>query len=83
MTTRSIVERAGTLVGLVLVAAIFGALVGPQFFAPTNLELMARQMAIVSIAAVMRLAAVSTLASWILISSMLDDERAASASLRT
>ena len=27
-------------------------LVGPQFFAPTNLELMARQMAIVSIAAV-------------------------------
>jgi ribose transport system permease protein len=52
MTTRSIVERAGTLVGLVLVAVIFGALVGPQFFAPTNLELMARQMAIVSIAAV-------------------------------
>jgi len=52
MTTRSIVERAGTFVGLVLVAIIFGALVGPQFFAPTNLELMARQMAIVSIAAV-------------------------------
>ena len=52
MTTRSIVERAGTLVGLVLVAVIFGVLVGPQFFAPTNLELMARQMAIVSIAAV-------------------------------
>jgi ribose/xylose/arabinose/galactoside ABC-type transport system permease subunit len=41
MTTRSIVERA-----------IFGALIGPQFFSPTNLELMARQMAIVSIAAV-------------------------------
>ncbi len=52
MTTRSILERAGTFVGLVLVAIIFGALVGPQFFAPTNLELMARQMAIVSIAAV-------------------------------
>lgn len=52
MTTRSIVERAGTLVGLILVAAIFGALIGPQFFSPTNLELMARQMAIVSIAAV-------------------------------
>ena len=52
MTTRSIVERAGTLLGLVLVAIIFGALVGPQFFSPTNLELMARQMAIVSIAAV-------------------------------
>src|SRR6185503_1706395 len=52
MTTRSLVERAGTFVGLVLVAIIFGLLVGPQFFAPTNLELMARQMAIVSIAAV-------------------------------
>ena len=52
MTTRSLVERAGTFFGLVLVAIIFGALVGPQFFAPTNLELMARQMAIVSIAAV-------------------------------
>src|SRR6476619_5407056 len=52
MTTRSVIERAGTFVGLVLVATIFGALVGPQFFAPTNLELMARQMAIVSIAAV-------------------------------
>jgi ribose/xylose/arabinose/galactoside ABC-type transport system permease subunit len=52
MTTRSLVERAGTFFGLVLVAIVFGALVGPQFLAPTNLELMARQMAIVSIAAV-------------------------------
>ena len=52
MTTRSLIERAGTFVGLVLVAIIFGILVGPQFFAPSNLELMARQMAIVSIAAV-------------------------------
>jgi ribose transport system permease protein len=52
MTIRSLVERAGTFFGLVFVAIIFGALVGPQFFAPTNLELMARQMAIVSIAAV-------------------------------
>jgi ribose transport system permease protein len=52
MTTRSIVDRAGTLLGLIFVALIFGALVGPQFFAPTNLELMARQTAIVSIAAV-------------------------------
>jgi ribose/xylose/arabinose/galactoside ABC-type transport system permease subunit len=52
MTTRSLLERAGTLFGLMLVAVVFGALVGPQFFAPTNLELMARQMAIVSIAAV-------------------------------
>jgi len=52
MTTRSLLDRAGTLLGLVLVAVVFGALVGPHFFAPTNLELMARQTAIVSIAAV-------------------------------
>jgi ribose transport system permease protein len=52
MTTRSIIDRGGTFLGLVFVAIVFGALVGPQFFAPTNLELMARQMAIVSIAAV-------------------------------
>ena len=52
MTTRSLIARAGTFFGLVLVAIIFGALIGPQFFSPTNLELMARQTAIVSIAAV-------------------------------
>jgi ribose/xylose/arabinose/galactoside ABC-type transport system permease subunit len=52
MTTRSVIERGGTFFGLLLVAALFGALVGPQFFAAANLELMARQMAIVSIAAV-------------------------------
>ena len=52
MTTRSLLDRVGTLLGLFLVAIVFGALVGPRFFAPTNLELMARQTAIVSIAAV-------------------------------
>jgi ribose/xylose/arabinose/galactoside ABC-type transport system permease subunit len=52
MTTRSLLDRTGTLLGLILVAIVFGALVGPHFFAPTNLELMARQTAIVSIAAV-------------------------------
>jgi ribose transport system permease protein len=52
MTARTILDRAGTLLGLLFVALIFGALVGPHFFAPTNLELMARQTAIVSIAAV-------------------------------
>jgi len=52
VTTRSLLDRAGTLLGLVLVALVFGALVGPHFFSPTNLELMARQTAIVSIAAV-------------------------------
>jgi ribose/xylose/arabinose/galactoside ABC-type transport system permease subunit len=52
MTTRSLLDRGGTLLGLILVAFVFGLLVGPHFFAPTNLELMARQTAIVSIAAV-------------------------------
>jgi len=39
------------LVGLVIVALTFGALIGPQFFAAANLELMARQTVIVCIAA--------------------------------
>jgi len=52
MTARALVDRGGTLVGLALVAAIFGALVGAPFFAPANLELMARQTAIVGMAAI-------------------------------
>ena len=51
MTARSALDRAGTLIGLALVAAVFGILVGRQFFAPANLELMARQTAIVCMAA--------------------------------
>jgi ribose transport system permease protein len=51
MTARSLLDRAGVFFGLVLVAAIFGLLVGRQFFAPANLELMARQTAIVCMAA--------------------------------
>lgn len=51
MTARSLVERAGTLAGLLLVATIFGVLIGPAFFSPGNLELMARQTAIVGMAA--------------------------------
>src|SRR4029079_6966448 len=51
MTARSILDRTGTLVGLILVAAIFGALVGRQFFAADNLELMARQTAMVCMSA--------------------------------
>ena len=51
MTARSLLDRTGTLLGLILVAAIFGMLVGPQFFAPGNVELMARQAAIVCMAA--------------------------------
>ena len=52
MTTRSLLDRAGTLARPGRSSrCIFGALVGPQFFAPANLELMARQTAIVCIAA--------------------------------
>ena len=51
MTTRSLLDRAGTLAGLVLVALIFGIAVGPQFVSPANVELMARQTAIVGMAA--------------------------------
>jgi len=51
MTARSLLDRTGTLLGLILVALIFGLLVGSQFFAPANVELMARQTAIVCTAA--------------------------------
>src|SRR5215212_9599508 len=51
MTAKSMLDRAGVFLGLVLVATIFGALVGAQFYAPANLELMARQTAIVCMAA--------------------------------
>ena len=44
-------SRSGPFLGLVLVCAVFGLLVGPQFFRATNLELIARQTAIVSVAA--------------------------------
>jgi ribose transport system permease protein len=51
VTARSLLDRTGTLLGLVLVAVAFGVVVGPQFFAPGNVELMARQAAIVCMAA--------------------------------
>jgi ribose/xylose/arabinose/galactoside ABC-type transport system permease subunit len=52
MTRRSLVDRAGTLIGLVVVAVLFGAIVGAQFYEPGNLELMARQAAIVCVSAI-------------------------------
>jgi ribose transport system permease protein len=52
VTARSFVDRAGTLVGLIVVAITFGLLVGAQFYGPGNLELMARQTAIVCVAAI-------------------------------
>ena len=51
MTTRALLDRTGTLLGLILVGLVFGLLVGSQFFAPANVELMARQTAIVCTAA--------------------------------
>lgn len=52
MTTRSLIDRAGTLIGLIVVATVFGLVVGSQFYAPGNLELMARQAAIVCVSAI-------------------------------
>ncbi len=46
-----LLNEGGVLLGLLLVAATFGVLVGPQFFRPANLELMARQTTIVCVAA--------------------------------
>ena len=45
------VSEAGVLAGLVLVALLFAFLIGPQFLNAANLELMARQTAIVAVAA--------------------------------
>ena len=42
---------SGVLLGLLLVALFFGFLIGPQFFRPANLELMAIQTVIVCVAA--------------------------------
>jgi ribose transport system permease protein len=51
MTLRELLGESGVLAGLVLVALVFGLLIGPQFFRAANLELMARQTAIVCVAA--------------------------------
>lgn len=51
MTARRLFERAGPLLGLLFVSLLFGALVGARFFNGANLELIARQTAIVCTAA--------------------------------
>jgi ribose/xylose/arabinose/galactoside ABC-type transport system permease subunit len=43
--------RVGPFLGLLFVSGLFGLLVGPEFFRPQNLELIARQTAIVGTAA--------------------------------
>jgi ribose/xylose/arabinose/galactoside ABC-type transport system permease subunit len=51
LSTRRALDRIGPLLGLMFVAVVFGILVGPQFFSGANLELIARQTAIVCTAA--------------------------------
>jgi ribose transport system permease protein len=51
VAARRFLDERGVLLGLAVVALVFGALVGPQFFGAANLELMARQTAIVCVAA--------------------------------
>jgi ribose transport system permease protein len=51
LAARRLLDERGVLLGLVIVALTFGAMIGPQFFAAANLELMARQTAIVCVAA--------------------------------
>ena len=48
---RDLLTRGGPVVGLVLVSVVFVALIGPHFLNPMNLELIARQTAIVATAA--------------------------------
>src|SRR3954469_20370126 len=50
-TRRRLLDETGVLVGLAVVLGVFGALIGPQFFRAANLELVARQTAIVCVAA--------------------------------
>ena len=71
-----------------LVAAIFGVLVGRQFFAPANLELMARQTAIVCMAALGMTIVIATggidlsVGSMIALTTVVDRAGAARASIR-
>jgi ribose/xylose/arabinose/galactoside ABC-type transport system permease subunit len=51
MNARTLIDIGGPLIGLVFVATLFGILIGPHFFAPANLDLLARQTAIVCMAA--------------------------------
>jgi ribose transport system permease protein len=51
MRARRLLGESGVLLGLVLVAVVFGFLIGPRFFRAANFELMARQTVIVCVAA--------------------------------
>jgi ribose transport system permease protein len=51
MRARRLLDESGVLIGLAIIAVIFGLLIGPRFFRAANLELIARQTVIVCIAA--------------------------------
>src|SRR5262245_43226442 len=51
VTVNKWLSRSGPVLGLFFVCLVFGFLVGPQFFRTGNLELIARQTAIVAVAA--------------------------------
>ena len=51
MSPRQWIDSAGPLIGLLFVSVVFGVLIGPRFFYGANLELIARQTAIVCTAA--------------------------------
>ena len=51
MNRRQLLETGGPVLGLLTVLIVFGLLVGPYFFRGANLELIARQTAIVATAA--------------------------------
>jgi ribose/xylose/arabinose/galactoside ABC-type transport system permease subunit len=51
MKGRQLLARGGPFLGLALVLVLFGLAIGPQFFRPANLDLIARQTAIVGMAA--------------------------------
>jgi ribose transport system permease protein len=51
MNRRALLETGGPILGLLAVLIVFGFLVGPYFFRGANLELIARQTAIVATAA--------------------------------
>jgi ribose/xylose/arabinose/galactoside ABC-type transport system permease subunit len=51
MKARELLSKGGPFLGLLLVLVLFGLWIGPQFFRPANLDLIARQTAIVGTAA--------------------------------
>jgi ribose/xylose/arabinose/galactoside ABC-type transport system permease subunit len=51
VNVRRLIDTGGPLLGLLFVAILFGALIGPRFFNGSNIELIARQTAIVCTAA--------------------------------